>query len=312
MLLLCVFLVWVLPLMILPLFPLVESNQETPQALCNIEPVSNRIRVLQDGMVTEMDVDTYVASVLLAEMPASFEQEALKAQAVATRTYTLRRLVTDSKHPQAHVCTDSGCCQAFAQLTTDSASKLMYDAASQTTGIVLMYDGELIEATYFSCSGGRTESALEVWGSDVPYLQSRVSPGEEIASHYRDTYILSFSEFAERLDLENESQIDEISYTDGGGIQSITIGGSVFSGTELRKRLALKSTAATFTPFDDGYLITTQGYGHRVGMSQYGAEAMALTGSDYREILAHYYPGTNCATLSQEELSLLFDKAGNL
>lgn len=311
-LLICVFLVWILPAMLLLFFPAYDSTTVTPVTEQSEQPATATICVSVDGRVEEMGLDNYVASVLLAEMPASFESEALKAQAIAIRTYTLRRLNAASKHSQAHVCTDFSCCQAFAPLTEDEASGIMKEAVTQTSNVVLLYEGDLIDATYFSCSGGRTESALAVWGADVPYLQAQDSPGEEASSHYHDSYIMSRTEFIERLGIENEPQIEDISYTDGGGIHYITIGGKTFSGTELRDRLGLKSTAATVTLNGEGILITTQGYGHRVGMSQYGADAMALDGYDHKAILAYYYPGTSYYKLSQEELFRIFDKAENL
>ena len=169
-------------------------------------------------------------------------------------------------------------------------------AVQQTHGEVLTYEGDLIEATYFSTSGGMTEDALEVWGVDIPYLKATESPGEEHASHYTDTALFTREEFLACIDTEltgdPEDWIGQVTYTAGGGVQTIQIGSRNYTGTELRSLLGLPSTNFTMTPANNGIFVVTHGYGHRVGMSQYGADAMAASGVDYRQILAHYYSGT--------------------
>lgn len=255
---------------------------------------------LDDGIVRKMELDEYLICVLLAEMPAEFDVDALKAQAVVARTYTLRRFETGGKHEKAAVCTDHTCCQAYCtqdEFLARGESKEMLDkvrdAVYETTGEVITYNGDLIEATYFSCSGGRTEDALAVWGAEIPYLQAVDSPGEENASHYMDTMTFSLKEFC---DLIGESLtgdwLGEIIYTDGGGVDTIQIGNQTYKGTTLRQKLGLRSTAFVITAVGDTVTITTKGFGHRVGMSQYGAEAMAVLGHDYKEILEYYYTGT--------------------
>lgn len=259
--------------------------------------------LMDDGKMKVMALDEYLTGVVLAEMPASFEVEALKAQSVVARTYTLRAYKGMGKHGEAAVCTDSTCCQGFRSpeeyLAADGARESLdkiINAVEDTSGYVLTYEGELIEATYFSCSGGRTEDAVAVWGTDVPYLRSVNSPGEEDAAHYTDEIIISKSELEEKLSVslspDRNSWFRDITYTAGGGVAQIKIGDRFFAGTELRKLLGLRSTAFLVTATDAGMTFETRGYGHRVGMSQYGADAMALDGSTYMEILAHYYPGT--------------------
>ena len=161
---------------------------------------------------------------------------------------------------------------------------------------MLTYQGQLIEATYFSCSGGSTEDAIAVWGTDYPYLRATDSPGEENAAHYTDTVEFSEEEFEALLDRdlrgEPESWFGLTTYTAGGGIASMDIGGSTYTGTQLRQLLGLRSTAFTVTTDNDCVIITTRGFGHRVGMSQYGADVMAASGSSCEEILGHYYQGT--------------------
>lgn len=267
------------------------------------QPLSSVIiNVLNEGTVTEMDLETYLAGVVLGEMPADFEAEALKAQAVVARTFTLRSEQI-GKHNAAAVCTDSNCCQAYispesylSQGGTQENIDRIYAAVTDTQGMVLTYNGELIEATYFSCSGGSTEDAVAVWGTDVPYLRATDSPGEEQAAHYTDTVSFSADEFMKALGLKLDGApktwLGSVTYTAGGGVDTMLIGNVSFSGTELRNLLALRSTAFTMTADDTTITITTRGYGHRVGMSQYGADAMAANGSSYDKILAHYYQGT--------------------
>ena len=160
--------------------------------------------LLSDGTVEQKPLDDYLAGVILAEMPASFEEEALKAQAVVSRTYTLRQTAR-KKHADADICTDPSCCQGwisyedYCAKTGDDGpdcAQAAAQAVKATDGLVLVYDGALIDATFFSCSGGRTETAVEVWGSDVPYLQSVESPGEE-APHNEDTCLLYTSDAAD-------------------------------------------------------------------------------------------------------------------
>ena len=211
----------------------------------------------------------------------------------------------DAKHTVSVVCSDSACCQAYISPEeylrvggTESAVNKVRNAVLETEGQVLSYQNQLIEATYFSCSGGKTEDAAAVWGGDVPYLVSVESPGEERATHYLDTVQFSLTKFCSYLGL-NQSyvQIGSISYTNGGGISKIQINGKTYSGTEIRQLLGLKSTAFVISPAGNTVTITTKGYGHRVGMSQYGADAMAVQGYQYSEILSHYDPGTELTVL---------------
>ena len=270
---------------------------------------SSQLMLLQgsDGALEEREMDAYLVGVLLAEVPASFEVEALKAQAVAARTYTQKARETGGKHGNGSVCTVPGCCQAWIPEETylsrggnDADLQKIRDAVLATSGEVLHYQGELIEATYFSCSGGSTEDAAAVWGSAYPYLRSVESPGEEEAAHYTDTVTFTPQQFQDRLGTvlsgEPEEWFGAVTYTEGGGVASMEIGGQVYTGTQLRSLLGLNSTDFSVTAGPE-VTITTYGYGHRVGMSQYGADAMAVAGSTYTQILAHYYPGTSLVYL---------------
>ncbi len=278
------------------------ETKETEPTQAVTEPASGSIRVLMGDRSVEMDVEDYLTGVILQEMPKDFSFEAKKAQAVVARTYALRQCQTE-KHGGA-VCITASCCQAYiapeqylAKGGQQQAVEQARAAAKQTCGQVLRYDGALIEATFFSCSGGRTEDAVAVWGSDVPYLQSVESPGEENATHFVDTVTFTQSEFAQALSIQPDFKIGSVKRTEGEGVASIQIGGKDFTGVELRRLLNLSSTCFYLTQIGENITVTTRGFGHRVGMSQYGADAMGQAGKSYHEILAHYYPGTTLACL---------------
>lgn len=278
-----------------------EPNIEqttSPDVTVLMVPVSG-----PDNVVRTMKLEEYLVGVILGEMPIDFNIEALKAQAVVARTYTLRRNTTAPKHEGGAVCTEAACCQSYCSQesylakggSADAIQKAV-SAVAATQGMVITYNNSLIEATYFSCSGGRTEDAVAVWGTEIPYLQAVDSPGEEKAAHYIDSVSFTAEEFADLLGLKLSDSptgwFGTTTYTDGRGVDTMVIGGVPFKGTELRQKLGIRSTAFTVTPMENMIHITTKGFGHRVGMSQYGAEAMAVMGSKYQEILTHYYPGT--------------------
>ena len=264
--------------------------------------------IMEDGAIKTIGLEEYIVGVVLREMPVDFEMEALKAQAVVARTYAMRRKETGGKHTEAPVCASPACCQGYLSPDTWSGDAQELEkvrrAVMETAGFILCYNGELIDATYYSCSGGKTEDALVVWGTDIPYLQSVSSPGEEKALHYTDTVTHSVVRFQELLGRSlpgrPETWFGKTTYTDGGGVETIQIGGQEYTGLELRQTLSLRSTAFVINAVGDTVTITTKGFGHRVGMSQYGADAMAAQGSGYEEILCHYYPGTELQPLSRQ------------
>ena len=266
----------------------------------------NRVRLTvklrsADGAVKDMDMDEYLTGVILAEMPSTFESQAKMAQSVAARTFARKAYITGGKHGDGSVCADSDCCQAYLTreeyLSLGGSEEAILEAGeavAKTSGYVLTYEGELITATYFSCSGGSTEDAVAVWGTDVPYLQAVDSPGEEYAVHFTDTVTFSKGELETKLGVKlTGNWLGSITYTAGGGVDAIEIGGKTFTGKELRTLLGLRSTAFALEDRGEEILITTKGFGHRVGMSQYGADAMAQSGSTWQEILNYYDPGTS-------------------
>ena len=278
-----------------------DEEAPTDSAAQTADPTAGeaiRIRVLLDHETVDMDLEDYLLGVVLGEMPASFEPEALKAQAVVARTYTLRRKTTATKHNDADICTDPSCCQVYRDPRGFEAAAVdkVRSAVTDTRALVLTYEGALIEATYFSSSGGKTEDAAAVWGSDLPYLQAVESPEESYEDQYLSKVIFTEASFEEALgtDLSGDcgAWFGKVTYTNGNGVETMEIGGREYEGIKLRQLLGLRSTAFSIETDGDQIIITTRGYGHRVGMSQYGAEAMAVNGAGYEEILAHYYQGT--------------------
>lgn len=266
------------------------------------EPMDFALNVIFGEEIRVMDLDTYLTGVVLGEMPASFEMDALRSQAVAARTYTLKRCMDGQRHGKNTICTDHTCCQAYTEPNSymaaggsESSVLRVQQAVMDTSGEVLVYDGELIVATYFACAGDVTEDAVAVWGQDYPYLQSVPSPGEEGASYYTDSKTFTAEQFQKALGIRLEGAVDQwfgqLTYTNGGGVETMYVCGIPYRGTTLRTLLDLRSTAFAVSVHNGQITFQTKGFGHRVGMSQYGANAMAKTGKNYREILTYYYTG---------------------
>ena len=249
-----------------------------------------------------MILEEYLTGVILAEMPTTYDHNALCAQAVVARTYALKRQEGE-RHPSGAVCVDAACCQAYVDVAQylnglgyEEDVVLAKNAAQETAGMVMTYDGGLIEATYYHCSGGYTEDAMAVWGAYYPYLRAQESPEEVDVDGYYARVFYSRGELETALERDllgsPGSWIGWTTYTVGNGVESMVFAGIQYSGTQLRKLLGLNSTIFSMEAEADGLWITTYGKGHRVGMSQTGAQAMALRGNTWQEILTYYYPGT--------------------
>lgn len=270
----------------------------------------------ETGKIEKMELNAYVVGVVSAEMPANFNEEALKAQAVIARTYALRKMAdasraADSDH--GDLCDDSGHCQAYYDTETlkevwagDFSVKYeKVSAAVAATGQqILTYDGEIAYTYYCSTCGGKTASAKEVWGADYPYLQSVACRWDKDAARYEETVEVALADLPWLLGDgtspciavaagEKAAEVPEASgKTDSGRVRSVTYAGLTFSAADFRKALGLNSTKFSLTPKGDMLKITTTGYGHGVGLCQYGANGMAKDGYTYKEILAYYYRGT--------------------
>ena len=262
--------------------------------------------VLADGELRETTMADYLIGVVAAEMPASFEPEALKAQAVAARTYILDRAAHPVEaHRDAAVCADPGCCCAYISdkemrenWGSDYRKNLrrIRAAVRETDGQRLTYEGEPIRAVFHSSSGGQTEASAALWGA-VPYLVSVSSPETaETVPGFETTVTVSAAEAQTALEVtlpEDPAQwLGETVRDDAGRVETITIGGKTMTGAEARSLFSLRSTNFTAEAADGNLVFHVIGSGHGVGMSQYGANVMAQQGAGYREILAHYYPGT--------------------
>lgn len=232
-------------------------------------------------------------------MPAWFEIEALKCQAICARTYTLRRAYSPPAHPGgASVCDDVNHCQAYLDPDVPSYQKYklqrIREAVAATRGEVLVYRGHLINAVYHSTCGGRTASAQEMWGEPIPYLISVDCRCSIISPHRISVQSIPASKIARVFGAwgVKPASIRVVSRTATGRADKIQVGRRRVDASEFRRRLNLPSTFLDIQPRGKQVLIRCQGYGHGVGLCQYGANALALTGRDYRSILAHYYPGT--------------------
>ena len=275
------------------------------------------IRLLHtDGTVETMTLRDYLWGVVAAEMPASFQPEALKAQAVAARTYSLYQMKGfEEKHPQADICGDYTCCQAYvtpaqavegwgedAGLYTDKIAQ----AVAETDGLLCLYGGEPIDAVFFSSAAGKTSDAVEVWGAQVPYLRSVVSPEGEEVPGWRTMVTFTLEEFKARF-LESYPQADFSGPAEGwfsqptldsaGAVSTLAIGGVEVTGAQARQALGLRSAHFTVAPGEETVSLYVTGYGHGVGMSQYGANALADQGKDFETILKWYYTGVTVAGL---------------
>lgn len=271
------------------------------------------LRVLNGDTVEEMTLGDYLVGVVRAEMPASFELEALKAQAVAARTYTAYKILSGGNHgDSADICTDSTCCQAY--ISEERAMENWGDAAAgneakveeavrQTDGQTILYGGVPILAVFHSSSAGQTRAAGEVWVSDLPYLQPVDSPeDDETIPNYYSRAEFTPEEFREKIhssypeaDLTGDvSGWLKNAVTDASGsVETVEVGGVTVKGTAMRTILGLRSACFTWEVQDGKLVFFVTGFGHGVGMSQYGANRMAREGADYVEILTHYYTGVS-------------------
>lgn len=265
------------------------------------------------GKVVELGIEDYVIGVLAGEVPANFSEEALKAQAVAARTYYLSKRESPcrvAKEHGAEICSTTHCQvymskeERFSKWGKSSAQgnwDKISSAVMSTAGQVLIYDNELVkDPKYFAVSAGKTENAVDVFADDVPYLKSTDSPGEEAAPKYATAVEIKKGDFINKVNSmyseakmnnNNINEIAIISRTDGEGVKEIKLGDKVIDGVKFRKLFNLNSTDFNIKINTNTIGIECKGYGHRVGMSQWGANAMAKEGKSYEEILKHYYTG---------------------
>ena len=263
--------------------------------------VSEIIVYRSNGSVINLNMTDYLIGVVSSEMPASFNLEALKAQSVLARTYALKakqtgKKLTDTVSTQSYIDIDQ--MKNKWENSFNTYYNKIKNAVENTNGEYLSYNGNYIEALYHSTNNGKTESSLDVFGNYYPYLISVSSEYDKNTSSYLRTINMPLDTISNKLglNLNNDSVISILSYTDGGNIKEININGNNFSGKKVRELLGLRSADFDISISDNNANITTRGYGHGVGMSQYGANGMANAGYSYKDILSHYYPG---ATLTK-------------
>lgn len=290
------------------------EGQETP----NVEEYNYKeygtIKLFHEktGEIEELPIDQYLYGVVSAEMPANFEIEALKAQAIVARTYTVYKIQNNgSKHQGADICDNASCCQAWItkeerlnrwdeEVREEYWNKIV-NAVDSTKGKIITYEGAPINAFFHSNSGGSTEIPLNVWGgSGYPYLQVVSTAGEDAYSQYNSELELTQNEVIEKIkavhsefemDFSKEDAIQILEYTESGRIKTIKFGNVNLSGVEARNIFGLRSAKFSVQKIEDKIKFTVTGYGHGVGMSQTGADALAKQGSSFEDIIKHFYVG---------------------
>lgn len=262
-----------------------------------------------EGTVEELTMEEYLWGVVAAEMPVVFEEEALKAQACAARTYTVVRQAS-GKHMDADICADSTCCQAWVErsdalarwgLNAENYEEKVTRAVAGTDGLGILYGENPIQALFFSSAPGRTVDAVEVWGNPVDYLVSVSSPEGDEVPNYHTRVVLSAGEVKDLTlasypgaDLTGDPSgwVRDIRTNGGGTVSSLILGGITLTGGQVRSLFSLRSAAFTVAWDGANFTFSVTGYGHGVGMSQYGANALAKEGKSFRDILTWYYTGT--------------------
>ena len=260
------------------------------------------VRVYRENkkVIERVPIEEYVVGVVSGEMPVAFESEALKAQAVASRSYVMHQM--ESARDKDYDVVDSVTNQVYLdneQLKnnwgndyTEKINKVK-KAVLETSGEYLEYDGEVVDAMFFSTSVGYTENSEDIFSSEVPYLRSVSSNWDSISPVFEDSKTFTLKEFYSSLNLEysEKLEIKVTETTNTGRVKKIIINNKEFSGKEICSKLKLRSTYFEIKNNSDSIIIYTKGYGHGVGMSQYGAQGMALEGYSYEKILKHYYSG---------------------
>ena len=269
------------------------------------------------GEVEQVNLDGYLCNVVSAEMPANYEIEALKAQAIVARTYTIYKIL-NKKHDTADICDDSTCCQAWIskddrlarweESQRESNWQKIVSAVNDTKGKVITYDNKPIDAFFHSNSGGVTEVPVNVWGgTGYPYLQSVETSGEDAYTQYSSEVVLTQEQLINKLkekysdisiDFSNSDDIKIMEYTESTRVKTVKFGNHEISGVEARSLLGLRSTNFEISIDGDNIKFSVKGYGHGVGMSQTGADSMAKQGSNAEDIIKHFYTGVEISEVN--------------
>jgi len=275
---------------------LTPQSQQSPE----VEPEETMVTVfrVEKNEYHDLPLEEYLVGVVSGEMPASYEIEALKAQAVAARTYTLNIMETESAiydTVQHQVYMDQSQLKERWGNDFDQYYNKVKRAVDETKSKTIEYNGERITPLYFSISNGYTENSEDYWENEIPYLKSVSSEWDKTAPKYEE--VVEFDLKTLRTKFNNSKLTKKgftiLSRTEGKNVDEVLIGDKVYSGREVRELLGLRSSDFSFEFKDNKMLITTRGYGHGVGMSQYGANQLAKMGKSYKEILQYYYQNIN-------------------
>ncbi|MDY3934113.1 MAG: stage II sporulation protein D [Bacilli bacterium] len=299
---------FIILLIFIPFFIVIIYNKNYKEIELNyINTTYIRVKRLKTNNIEKVPLEQYVVGVLAGEMPINFDEEALKAQAVASRSYALKKMeynknndydVVDSILNQVYL--DENYLKAAWGISYVKNINKLRKVVNATIDEYLEYNGEIVDAMFFSTSNGYTEDSKTVFNIDCEYLKSVESPWDkEVSSAYLTTKTINLTEFYKKLSLlyNKNLNIKIIKRSNTGRIQVISINGKEFIGTDVYNKLGLRSTDFEIELLGDNVKITTKGYGHGVGMSQYGAQGMSKKGYNYEDILKHYYRNINIKKL---------------
>lgn len=302
-------------MLLLPLFIIENDLSALPAAALkndferdinpNNHSTSFRVQNCEDNTISKISAEDYIFGVVAAEMPALYEEEALKAQAVAAYTFALSRKAENSEKDyditNDHTIDQSFITEAKAREkwggNADTYIEKIKNAVNDVKDYVILYDGKIITSVYHAISGGKTEDSNNVWGVSLPYLKPVSSEGDKLAENYITVVELSSQELKEKLsgiakiDDTKQNIFKNITRTNSGTVKKITAGSTELTGANIRAALELRSSNFKVDFKEGNYKFTVYGYGHGVGLSQNGANYMAKQGFNFKEILAHYYSG---------------------
>jgi stage II sporulation protein D len=295
-----------------------EQTAQTPQEETEASPFSVAVMRSTSEEVENVPLETYVSRVIASEMPADFELEALKAQALAARTYIVNhKLHTNENDKKESDVTDTVQHQVYKddkelkrQWGSDYEWKIdkIKKAVQETKGEILTYNSQPITPAFFSTSNGFTENSEDYWENELPYLRSVESHWDKSSPKFLDQKIFTLNQFENAMKVElnkSGSLVMEVTRTKSNRVDELMIDGHKFSGRAVREKLELRSSDFKIKQKNDHLIFTTKGYGHGIGMSQYGANGMAKEGKTYKDIVNHYYKGVEISTVTDTAPALV-------
>ncbi len=281
-----------------------QSSGDPPSSLYLPEGEENVFKIKTETEILTLSAEDYILGVVAAEMPALYEEEAIKAQAVAAYTYAVRQRAAAAEN-EYHLTSDSKLHQSYIDKAArkqkwgenaETYEKKLRECIAAVAGEVITYKGEPIFAAYHAISSGRTEAAKNVWGNDLPYLCGVESVSDQLHEKYQSKVEVPIAELCSALSLQKPEDTTSVKTekkaSEAGTVLEFTVFEKTFTGAEIRQAFSLRSSCFSVEYKEGVFVFTVVGYGHGVGMSQNGANCMAKEGSSYEEILKYYYPGT--------------------